>query len=290
MAGLIISGFGLGSFIFNFVATFVANPQDVKAVSIGDQGKYFPEDIANRVPMMFVVLGSCYLVITVIGLLLIKDRKLEEQHESEAFTVKNSLGTVQFFQIFFGTLLSGMAGLYAIASFKTIGLNIGYGDGFLTVVGSLGSFCNGISRLLWGILIDKASYKTTYMSILGLQICVCMTFSMVSEYQYLFLLWVCAFTACLGGHYTVLPPISVRLFGKVNGLRVYAFVIFSMGLASISIYFIQLYVNKLLDFQYLFYILAGSSVCSLVSNVFFSEKLKIHDLIDNEDIKKGLVN
>ena len=88
----------------------------------------------------------------------------------------------------------------------------------------------------------------------------------------------------------MLPPISVRLFGKVNGLRVYAFVIFSMGLASISIYFIQLYVNKLLDFQYLFYILAGSSVCSLVSNVFFSEKLKIHDLIDNEDIKKGLVN
>ena len=290
MAGLIISGLGLGAFIFNFVAAFVVNPDDVKAESIGDEGKYFPADIANNVPRMFLVLGLCYSAVTIIALLLIKDRKLEDQYESETLTLKSSLSSVQFHQIFFGTLLSGMAGLYAIASFKTIGLDIGYGDSFLTVVGSLGTLCNSVSRLLWGFLIDKTSYKATYTIILFTQIGACMTFASVSEYQYLFLLWICIFTTCLGGHYTILAPVSVKIFGKVNGLRVYAFLICSMGFASISIYFIQLYVNELLDFQYLFDVLAGATVCSFISNMFFSETLKMENLVKNEGIQQPLVS
>lgn len=59
-------------------------------------------------------------------------------------TIVQVLQTRQFHQIFWPYLLSAMAGLFATASFKTIGIEYSYDDAFLTIVGSIGSIMNDI--------------------------------------------------------------------------------------------------------------------------------------------------
>ncbi|OMJ68199.1 hypothetical protein SteCoe_34419 [Stentor coeruleus] len=282
ITGVIICAFGLGSFFFNFVASFTANPNDSKPQTYevnGGSDKFFDESVAMNVPLMFRVLGFCYMAVTILALFLIKDSELKEENNvKENVSIKSCFKSSPFYQIFFGILFSGTAGLFFVASFKTVGLQLSYDDGFLTIVGSIGSIFNGTSRIFWGILIDKTSFKTTYTCILTFQVILCLTFPLICNINYLFLIWTVIMFACLGGNYTLLPPIAIKLYGKITGVRIYAFFICSMGLASIFVYFIQLYVIKFLGYDYLFLVLSGLSLCPFISNMFFEENISQKDL------------
>ena len=135
--------------MFNFIAAFIANPDDKLPIPLvpGGTDKYFEEDVASNVPKMFRVLGCCYLIISIIGLLLITDNKIKEEKESLNYTLIQCFKTIQFYQIFFATLLSGTAGIFAIASYKTIGFRLSIHDSFLTLTGSVGSLFNGTMRI-----------------------------------------------------------------------------------------------------------------------------------------------
>lgn len=57
-----VGGFGLGAFIFNQIQTAYLNPLNHKL----DDGTYFTDEkILNRVPSLFLLLGSIYAVIQV---------------------------------------------------------------------------------------------------------------------------------------------------------------------------------------------------------------------------------
>ena len=55
-------------------------------------------------------------------------------------------------------------------SYKNYGFDLGKDDSFLTLVGSLQALSNGLSRAMWGLLLDKLGFKKVYLSILGLQV------------------------------------------------------------------------------------------------------------------------
>ena len=60
--GIIVGGFGLGAFIFNQIQTAYLNPNNKEL----DDGKFFTDDqILNRVPSVFLMLGAMYSVIQV---------------------------------------------------------------------------------------------------------------------------------------------------------------------------------------------------------------------------------
>jgi len=69
--GLIIGAFGMGTFIFNYVALAVVNPDNEKASVVADGTKYFTEDVYSKVPAMFRVLAGCYLGLGALGSLLL---------------------------------------------------------------------------------------------------------------------------------------------------------------------------------------------------------------------------
>ena len=61
--GIIVGGFGLGAFIFNQIQTAYLNPINKEL----DDGPYFTDDkILNRVPSVFLMLGSVYSIVQVI--------------------------------------------------------------------------------------------------------------------------------------------------------------------------------------------------------------------------------
>ena len=66
ISGIIIGGFGIGTFVFNFVCTAIVNPNNEKEVD----GR-FPEDVNERVPRMLLTLTISCILISVASVLLI---------------------------------------------------------------------------------------------------------------------------------------------------------------------------------------------------------------------------
>ena len=266
----------MGSFFFNFLGKFLINPENLlpSLLQVDGNEKYFTAEVALNLPFMFRALGCCYLVIAGIALCLIRDMSLvNEDEEEDRMTLAKSMKTKQFYQIFLNVIMSGAMGLFTIANFKNIGLGLNYGDSYVTFVGSVGGIINGTFRLGWGYLLDATSFRLTYSVLMIAQIGLACTFPFVFEDKYLFLVWVCLLFSCQGGTSTLLPPIAVKLYGEVAGVKVYAFFMLAFGIASIWVYFVQLFVLEYFGFAILFWFLALMSFCALVSNMFFKEKL-----------------
>jgi hypothetical protein len=66
VSGIIIGGFGIGTFIFNFVCTALVNPDNLTAVN-----EKFPEEVNQRVPKMMLVLTLSNICIVLLALVLI---------------------------------------------------------------------------------------------------------------------------------------------------------------------------------------------------------------------------
>ena len=73
VTGIIVAGFGGGAFVFGQIAIAVVNPDNE---NVNDDTDYFNTDSAvpDRVPMMFIVLGCCFFMFYVIGILLVVEK------------------------------------------------------------------------------------------------------------------------------------------------------------------------------------------------------------------------
>lgn len=49
-------------------------------------------------------------------------------------------------------------GIMIIANFKPYALEYEYSDSFLTLVATVGSIVNGLSRVFWGYLMERISF------------------------------------------------------------------------------------------------------------------------------------
>ena len=73
VTGVIIAGYGFGSFIFNLIANNYVNPANMKPSLEIDGKLYFDKEIADNVPSLFRILLACYSVLLAIGIILVKE-------------------------------------------------------------------------------------------------------------------------------------------------------------------------------------------------------------------------
>ena len=234
ISGIIISGFGFGSAIFNIVATVIINPDNEKPDEEYHDVKYFKASIAEDFPSMLRWLSLIYLTISVLGVFLlsysIHQREIaehEHEHEhQERLIVKAEaveecpsaiigIKTKEFWLLFCMAVCSVTPGLYVINSYKTFGSKEINNDEFLAVVGSVSSVFNGIFRYLWGQLMDKTSFKISYAILICTQTLLVMTLYYVVSVKALYFIWVAVIFCCEGGHFSLFPTIVAKLFGKV---------------------------------------------------------------------------
>ena len=74
VSGVVMTGFGLASFIYSFVAEAIVNPDKEKPSVVTTGGKIYPKDseVAGRVPKMLWILSICWTGQAIIALILIK--------------------------------------------------------------------------------------------------------------------------------------------------------------------------------------------------------------------------
>ena len=134
MTGIIVAGFGFGSFIFGFVSTAIINPEDAKKVvpqdGSGDPDELYPELQAMRVPGMFRKCLIIWTTLSVLSVLLVsrnpevkKEKMLAKvqflmEDKDEPITAREAVKTPRFKIIMamfgFGTFY----GLYMASVYK----------------------------------------------------------------------------------------------------------------------------------------------------------------------------
>jgi MFS family permease len=71
-AGICMSGFGLGSALFNYVIVALVNPDDVSVDSVT---KKYPEAVANNLPAALKILAGIYVTMGLLGSIFITPPK-----------------------------------------------------------------------------------------------------------------------------------------------------------------------------------------------------------------------
>ncbi len=81
VTGIIVSGYGLGSFISAQGSTLLVNPESKNAtIVINEDLRYFTWDVASRVPSMMRTLCAIWTVLTVSAVILIS-RPVKKEDE-----------------------------------------------------------------------------------------------------------------------------------------------------------------------------------------------------------------
>ncbi|KAJ8310392.1 hypothetical protein KUTeg_012257, partial [Tegillarca granosa] len=208
VSGLIVAGIGGGAVIFDPIQTAYLNPKN----KIPDQqghGKDRQSDILDNVPTCILILGLCYTGIQLIGSLLLVNPRMgicqryiedwdnssindKNEGNKREYTPREVLRNKFLYILWFIFLLNGQA-----------------------IVGSLAAACNGGGRLLWGILSDKYSVRTSLILSSGLMCILMLTFNVTSLVsRELYVVYVCLLFLSLSGNSVLLPTATAKAFGK----------------------------------------------------------------------------
>jgi MFS family permease len=146
----------------------------------------------------------------------------------------------------------------------------------LQIMAILFGVVNGTTRFMWGLLMDKFSFKPLMLIIMILESSIAFSvyFSKINEYLYIFENLMCAI--CLSGFFVTITPTFNKVFGFDNGAKLYGLTGITIGVAS----FLGPIVTKIYigdknekDLYRNVYFLGGFIVVlSLISLFMFEEK------------------
>jgi len=126
--------------------------------------------------------------------------------------------------------------LFLLSSiWKTVGLQVGGIDDYtLTLIGSMGSIANGLSRMFWGPVQDKTGFLFVYRTVLALELIVCLSlYWSVTVSPFVYMIVIFFGFVCLGAHFVMFPGIILKVFGMRAGGQLYSILYTAYALASI---------------------------------------------------------
>ena len=159
-----------------------------------------------------------------------KIREYIHEHPNYAIlTFREAIFSMNSLMIWFMIIFSASYGMFMAHTFKALGIASINDDLFMTTVGSIGAVVNGCSRSAWAMLIDKYSFKRIFCILLIIQILLSATLVNISEIgkeswigKPLYMIWIWASFFWLGGHYSMFPTETSKLYGVITGSEVYS--------------------------------------------------------------------
>jgi len=248
--GIVVGGFGGGSFIWNQVQTRLINPNNIGVVD-----EYFvDEEMLNRVPSLMLILAAVYFSIQVLCMFLIKVPESleapteEEEEEKETFksflvnVLKTALSRKEFYLLWACRFCMQLITQCVSGFYKAYGLTIEVSpapcylndklvsltspckidDHFLSTVGAFSSLFNCASRILFGFVMDKTSYKTTVIiETVLLSIFIASLPATASGGKIMFAVWIWAIYLLFPAIFALQPAVTTQTFGYKYGGTIY---------------------------------------------------------------------
>lgn len=107
-------------------------------------------------------------------------------------------------------------GMYFASVYKLAAQGL-LSDHDLTLAGALGMVMNGSSRIMWASLQDRFGFKKVYMVLMLIQLAVSLTIFQTRGNAGLYTFLVCLVFTCEGGHFSMYPTLSAKVFGIQYG-------------------------------------------------------------------------
>ncbi|MES1913792.1 MAG: hypothetical protein MHM6MM_005950 [Cercozoa sp. M6MM] len=256
--GLIAAAFGLGAFGFNFLFTWLVNPENEVPLVLDprDDKEYYALDsqVVQRVPQTLRTMALVYACLGVLGACFLApppgvtraSSKVTATTTTYLATVKRTVSQKKFWALLALWILSSTPGHIVIGANKVYGGRHIGDDRFLTLVNAVGSLTNGIGRLLAGRLMDKFKIRHLGTVMLILQAIFIGTYAseFVLSSRVLFMVWNIAVYLLYGGMSPTWPLAVVDTFGaKVFG-RVYGMVCLAWGIGGVTGDFLFMFVGE----------------------------------------------
>uniref|UniRef100_A0AC34FCN8 Uncharacterized protein n=1 Tax=Panagrolaimus sp. ES5 TaxID=591445 RepID=A0AC34FCN8_9BILA len=286
-SGLAAAGFGSSAFIVSPIQTKFINPDNYQ---VNEQGYFTQEDLLERVPRLFLLLTGIFGICQLIGLLFIGNPKpsseitktsngiesattdsLPSDHPHD-LSIKEVINSWTFRLIFISFFLNIAWGQIACGLFKAYGMKFIFDDFFLSVVASLAAASNCISRIIWGIIMDKTSYRTSMMSACIMGTILMWTLPAVKAFgsKEIFLIWICLMFSVVGGTFALVPSVIHKCFGAKNFGLAYGFAQFLSGCLSAAC---SHFLLPIIGYENLYYLFGCCLVISFFIT-FFIDKTK----------------
>ena len=226
IAGLAVAGFGAGALVTAPVANSL-----IASVGVGGT---------------FEILGLAYLVLVFACALAMRNPpegyapagySAAASHPgrpaSQDFTLRQALGTWQWYALWLTLFLNTTAGIAIISQASPMAQEIS-GVSAATAAGMVGliSIANGSGRLLWAWFSDGVGRRTVFLMMFLLQSAAFLLLSRVHQFRLLSLL---AFLIllCYGGGFGTMPAFATDYFGAGQIGSIYGMMLTAWGCAAV---------------------------------------------------------
>jgi MFS family permease len=273
-SGILLFSYSLGAIPFGLLFTFLANPSNERANSIDNLEKMFSPDVARRVPMTIQWTTVLYSIVLLIGLLLTPrkwDSSKSEQSES-TLTFTYMIKSLKVWNLFLMMFLGMLVNYYMMFLYKVFGMIHINDDHYISYVGAISFFFASVSRVLFGILLDKYSWKIIVGITYGLLALLYTSFVVCLWSKALFALYVISMNFLSSAIYISLLIISERTFPKDKWIFTYISLSFILVLGFI--YASEAFVFPLIGPENMFFIMGALTII-----VFFQALFLKHDVI-----------
>jgi hypothetical protein len=245
IAGVVVSGFGLGSFVFGNLAINVVNPERLPTLE-----DYYPPDsaIVARVPLMYRTLAAMYCVLVTVGAFFISSPppsppppsydgggagstdcasadgyKAVGQSDAAAghvLAVPTGIGPLELVKTPLAWHLAScfitttVGGMFLCGTYKTYAKAAFNDENFLSQVGSTAALFSCVGRWMWGALGDSIGPVEALMLLSSLLTLVIFAYSYSTRYgEFSFAFVTYSMFALEGGNFALYLPATISAFG-----------------------------------------------------------------------------
>lgn len=264
---------GIGSLVFNFIGTFVINPDNLDpAIIQGTNISRFGSIVSESMPFMFQVIFLVCIGLIIICFFLIENIPVVKAEEVEQISVRNSMRAREFWLLFVCFSLTTIGPVYIVQKYKDIANYLEVlSDQSLAALGSFGALLSSFCKLFFGHMNDKYGFKFVYTMIISMILIVGIGFNFDADNSWLFTVYICFSYVNLGGHYTILAPICRKLFGRVTGMKAWGILYMTIGIGTSFAFLAQIIEPDISSYTILISILSGLAIISLASMFIFRE-------------------
>jgi hypothetical protein len=273
-SGIMLFAYSLGALPFGLLFTFLANPNNESAESIGDNEKMFSEDVAGRVPMTIRWTVVIYSIVMLVGLVFTprKWNSTQSEQSESTLTFRYMITSLKCWNLFFMMFLGGLAFLYILFLYKVLGMLYINDDYFISYVGSVSYLIGAFGRVFFGILLDKYKWKLVVGIIYAFLAVLYFTLEVCLESKALFAFYVVMISFFSAPLYILMLVISEHTFPKDKWI--FTYISFSLILDLGFIYASEALFIPAIGLESMFYVMGG-----LITVVFFQTIFFKHEVI-----------
>lgn len=135
-------------------------------------------------------------------------------------------------------------------------------DRFLTWIGAFGAIACSLSRLLWGSVLEKDTFKRIYYCLAILNCVLAFSIIYVKNIKQAYFLYVVLSYIVYGGHLGIFPAVASTVFGIRYGPQIYGLLFFSFPVSNFIQYLLVNYVDQ--GYQVIFQVSGIMSIGALL--------------------------